>query len=92
MVKVCQGRITWLAITYIKNSSENQIKPNFLLSDFNKKYTMPLEGPTNENVSTDKVKSLFEMQNFYVPDLVNPIRNSADIIRHTYPTMLGKLI
>ena len=41
MVKVCQGRITWLAITYIKNSTENQIKPNFILLDFNKKYTMP---------------------------------------------------
>ena len=44
----------------------------------------------SENVSIEEVKS--KLNNFYVPELVNPIRNSAEIVKYTYPSLKGELI
>ena len=44
------------------------------------------------NISTERVKSEFEMQNFHVPELINPIRNSKEIVKHAYPTIIGEFI
>ena len=44
----------------------------------------------NEEVTTKKVKSEFERHNFYIPELVNPIRNSKEIVKHSYPSILLK--
>ena len=43
-----------------------------------------------KNVPIEKVKS--KLNNFYVPELVNPVRNSAEVVRHAYPSLKGKLI
>ena len=46
----------------------------------------------NKYVATEKVKSGFEEKNFYIPELVNPIRNSNEIVKHSYPSIKGELI
>ena len=46
---------------------------------------------SNKNVTTEKVKSEFERHNFYIPELVNPIRNSKEIVKHSYPSIKGEL-
>ena len=45
-----------------------------------------------EKVTKEKVKLDFEMQNFHIPELVNPIRNSKGIIKYAYPSIKGELI
>ena len=42
-------------------------------------------------VTSEKVKSEFEERNFYIPELVNPIRNSKEIVKHSYPSIKGEL-
>ena len=44
------------------------------------------------NVSIENVKSEFEMHYFYIPELLNPIRNSKDIVKYAYPSIRGKLV
>ena len=44
------------------------------------------------NVSKEKVESEFEMHNFYIPELLNPIRNSKEIVKYAYPSIRGKLV
>ena len=46
----------------------------------------------NISVSIEEVKSKFEAQNFFIPELLNPVRNSKAIVRHAYPSMKGELI
>ena len=43
-----------------------------------------------KNVPIEKVKS--NLNDFYVPELVNPVRNSAEVVRYAYPSLKGKLI
>merc|ERR1711971_1292836 len=38
-------------------------------------------------VTKQKIKSDFDMQNFHIPELVNPIRNSKGIIKYAYPSI-----
>jgi len=38
-------------------------------------------------VTKQKIKSDFEMQNFHIPELVNPIRNSKGIVKFAYPSI-----
>merc|ERR1719219_2583212 len=35
-----------------------------------------------------KVISEFQERNFHIPTLVNPIRNSKQIVKHAYPTII----
>ena len=42
----------------------------------------------NKNVPMQRVKS--RMNDFYFPELLNPVRNSAEIIKYTYPSLTGK--
>ena len=44
------------------------------------------------NFSIEKVKSDFEKHNFYIPELLNPIRNSKEIVKYAYPSIRGKLV
>ena len=46
----------------------------------------------DNSVSIEEVKSKFEAQNFFIPELLNPVRNSKAIVRHAYPSMKGELI
>jgi len=39
------------------------------------------------NISLEKLKSEFEMHNFYIPELLNPIRNSKEIVKYAYPSI-----
>ena len=44
----------------------------------------------SSRVSTEKVKSEFQRHNFYIPELLNPIRNSKEIIKYAYPSIRGR--
>ena len=46
--------------------------------------------PYND-VSTEKVKTEFEKHNFYIPELLNPIRNSKEIVKFAHPSIKGEL-
>ena len=41
-------------------------------------------------VPLKQVKSVFERHNFYIPELVNPIRNSSEIVKYIYPSIRGE--
>ena len=43
-------------------------------------------------ITTEQVKSEFIRHNFYIPELVNPIRNSKEIVKHSYPEISGEQI
>ena len=45
-----------------------------------------------KDVSKEEVKSKFEKHNFYIPELLNPIRNSKEIVKYAYPSIRGKSV
>ena len=45
----------------------------------------------HNEVSTEKVKMDFEKHNFYIPELLNPIRNSKEIVKFAHPSIKGKV-
>ena len=45
----------------------------------------------NNEVLTEKVKTEFEKHNFYIPELLNPIRNSKEIVKFTHLSIKGKV-
>ena len=45
-----------------------------------------------DKASEEKVKAYFETHNFYIPELVNPLRNSKEIVKFAYPSIKGELV
>ena len=50
--------------------------------------TSTVQGELND-ITIDKVKTIFK-DDFYIPELLNPIRNSSGILKAAYPSLAGK--
>ena len=52
--------------------------------------TSTVRGELND-ITIDKVKKIFK-DDFYIPELLNPIRNSSGILKAAYPSLAGKIL
>ena len=42
-------------------------------------------------VTPEEIQSEFEKKGFYIPELLNPLRNSSAIVESAYPNIKGML-
>ena len=52
---------------------------------------LAITGMRQNRVNPDKIKFEFEKNGFYIPKLVNPLRNSSTIVEFAYPNIKGML-
>ena len=75
----------------IFNEKELQALKNTFELDSDRIIWIAITGMRQNKISPEKIKSEFKSLNFYVPDLLNPLRNSSKIIEFAYPNIRGKL-
>ena len=73
----------------IYNEKELQALKNTFNSNSDRIVWLAITGMRQNKISPEKIKSEFEGLNFYVPKLMNPLRNSSKIIEFAYPTIRG---
>ena len=73
----------------IYNEKELQALKNTFNSNSERIVWLAITGMRQNKISPEKIKSEFEGLNFYVPKLMNPLRNSSKIIEFAYPSIRG---
>ena len=75
----------------IFNEKELQALKNTFELNSDRIIWIAITGMRQNKISPEKIKSEFESLNFYVPNLLNPLRNSTKIIEFAYPSIRGNL-
>ena len=75
----------------IFNEKELQALKNTFELNSDRIIWIAITGMRQNKISPEKIKSEFESLNFYVPNLLNPLRNSSKIIEFAYPSIRGNL-
>ena len=73
----------------IFNEKELQALKNTFRLNSDRIIWIAITGMRQNKISPEKIKSEFESLNFYVPNLLNPLRNSSKIIEFAYPSIRG---
>ena len=75
----------------IFNEKELQALKNTFELNSDRIIWIAITGMRQNKISPEKIKSEFKSLNFYVPNLINPLRNSSKIIEFAYPSIRGNL-
>ena len=75
----------------VYNTEELQQLSTIATTNSERSTWLAITGMRQNKVTPEEIKSEFEKNGFYVPKLVNPLRNSSAIVECAYPNIKGML-
>ena len=73
----------------VYNSDDLTTLTKVTSSYLNRTFWLTVTGMRQNKIAPQKIQNAFENHGFYVPNLVNPLRNSLEIVKFAYPIIDG---